>query len=171
MDGILVAVRRNPESAPSRSQGQTWTHRLVTFSLWLPRARVSLMPCPASGMLPISWGFLAPPRRPVHLGVGSGRVTASPGLLHGVLTPLRKVPLNLAGLSWAVVWEFRRQQGRGARPRGKLLNSPVRPGWPRPCYLLCQKAAGSEHPAPGHQQKPSPVPLMGLVKQSPIRRR
>lgn len=37
-------------------------------------------------------------------------------------------------------------RGPGTYPRWKLLNSPACPGWPRPCYLLCQKAAGSEHP-------------------------
>lgn len=107
MEGILAAVHRNPESAPSRSQVQTRAHRLATFSMWLPRVHIPHVPPPASGTLPVSQGFLAPPCRPIHLGTGSGRVTASPGLLHGVFTPLWKVPLNLAGLSWAVVWEFR----------------------------------------------------------------
>lgn len=96
MEDILAAVHRNPESAPSRSQVQI-----------LPRVHVPHVPSLASGTLPISRSFLAPPCRPIHLGMGSGRVTASPGLLHGVFTPLWKVPLNLAGLSWAVVWEFR----------------------------------------------------------------
>lgn len=99
-----------------------------------------------------AWGTLTVPWAPWHCpadlaawvwGVGESlpprdRRTVS-------LSPWQ-VPLDLAGLPRAVVGELCRGQWPGTHPRWKLLNSPACPGWPRPCYLLCQKAAGSEHP-------------------------
>ena len=143
--GLLASVHRNPERAPSRSRVQTWACHSMAPDMQPPTAHVFSAPSVAWGTLTVPW---APWPCPADLAAWAWGVGESlpPRDRHTVSLSSWQVPLDLAGLPRAVVGELCRGQGPGTHPRWKLLNSPACPGWPRPCRLLCQKAAGSEHP-------------------------